>query len=340
MKPALLFFLATCLSCLSAKAQIITASPLLQNTYTNPVIADSYADPSYILADNGYFYLYGTGENIMKSKDLVNWTYVGRAFSTHRPDFVTGVKYYWAPCINKINDQYVLYFAMSKWGGIDNCGIGVAVSSTPEGPFMPYDNPLTAEKENGKLFLSYEIGVRNSIDPCYIEDNGHKYMFWGSFYGIYAIELSDDGLTIKPGAQKTKIAGNAYEGTYIYKKDGYYYFFGSKGSCCDGANSTYTTVCARSTNLLGPYTNKIGELLTNNKHEIMISGNSKWAGTGHNAEITTDINGNTWILYHAYSKKNPEIGRMVLMDQVKWENNWPYIEGGTPSSRAAAPILK
>ena len=54
MKPALLFFLATCLSCLSAKAQIITASPLLQNTYTNPVIADSYADPSYILADNGY----------------------------------------------------------------------------------------------------------------------------------------------------------------------------------------------------------------------------------------------------------------------------------------------
>ena len=53
----------------------------------------------------------------------------------------------------------------------------------------------------------------------------------------------------------------------------------------------------------------------------MISGNSKWAGTGHNAEITTDINGNTWILYHAYSKKNPEIGRMVLMAQVKWENN-------------------
>ena len=47
--------------------------------------------------------------------------------------------------------------------------------------------------DKGKLFISNEIGVQNSIDPFYIEEDGHKYLFWGSFRGIYGIELSDDG---------------------------------------------------------------------------------------------------------------------------------------------------
>jgi arabinan endo-1,5-alpha-L-arabinosidase len=46
-----------------------------------------------------------------------------------------------------------------------------------------------------------EIGVQNSIDPFYIEDDGKKYLFWGSFRGIYAIELNDDGLSLKPDAR-------------------------------------------------------------------------------------------------------------------------------------------
>ncbi len=70
------------------------------------------------------------------------------------------------------------------------------------------------------------------------------------------MELTDDALRIKPGAQKIQLAGSLTEGTYIYKRDGYYYLFGSAGSCCEGANSTYRVVVARSTNLAGPYVNK------------------------------------------------------------------------------------
>ena len=54
-------------------------------------------------------------------------------------------------------------------------------------------------------------------------------MFWGSFRGIWAIELADDGLSLKPGAGKRKIAGDQYEGTYIHKRDGYYYLIVSTG---------------------------------------------------------------------------------------------------------------
>ncbi|MCQ5178239.1 family 43 glycosylhydrolase, partial [Faecalibacterium prausnitzii] len=80
------------------------------------------------------------------------------------------------------------------------------------------DSPAGPFTDQGKLFRSNEIGVQNSIDPFYIEENGEKYLFWGSFRGIYYIELSEDGLHIRPGAKPTQIAGTAYEAVYVHKK--------------------------------------------------------------------------------------------------------------------------
>jgi arabinan endo-1,5-alpha-L-arabinosidase len=52
--------------------------------------------------------------------------------------------------------------------------------------------------------------------------------------------------------------GSTYEGSYIIKKDGYYYYFGSVGTCCEGKNSTYRVVVGRSESITGPYTDKAG----------------------------------------------------------------------------------
>jgi arabinan endo-1,5-alpha-L-arabinosidase len=218
-------------------------------TYTNPIVAASLPDPSIIKAHDGWFYLFATEDirntPIHKSKDLVNWELTGTAFTNStRPDFEPkgGL---WAPDINYIDGKYVLYYSMSVWGGEWTCGIGVATSDAPEGPYT----------DLGKLFRSNEIDVQNSIDPFYIEENGTHYLFWGSFRGIYAIELTSDGLSLKPGAEKQQVAGTAYEGVYIHKKNNLYYMFASVGSCCAGVNSTYTTVVGRSENLFGPYLN-------------------------------------------------------------------------------------
>ena len=325
-----------------ARGQVVAAFPNENGTYHNPVIASDGPDPSYIKADDGYFYLYSTGEKIWRSKNLTSWTYVGRVFSDYdRPNFVEGVSRFWAPCINKIGDKYVIYFAMSKWGGTDSCGIGVATSSTPSGPFIPYDKAGNSSSEHGKMFLSCEIGVKNSIDPCFFEEEGKKYLIWGSYTGgIYAIRLTDDGLEVMPGAEKVQIAATTYEGSYIYKRGEYYYFFGSINNCCDGANSIYTTVYARSKNLLGPYVNKTGGSLLAGRHEVLIHNNDNWAGTGHNGEILTDKNGDTWLLYHAYNKKNDSLGRLVLLDQIQWTvGGWPYVVASSPSAQAAAPVF-
>ena len=295
-----------------------------ENKYKNPVVGYSLPDPTVIKASDGYFYLYATEDTrnvpIHKSADLVNWSFVGTAFTEQsRPTYEPkgGI---WAPDINFINNQYILYYSMSLWGGEWTCGIGAATSDKPEGPFT----------DRGKLFRSNEIDVQNSIDPFYIEEDGKKYLFWGSFRGIYVIELSADGLSVMVGAEKRQVAGTAYEGVYIMKKDGFYYFFASIGSCCQGVNSTYTTVVGRSDKLFGPYLNKSGESMSANKHEIFIRGNDRFVGTGHNAELTADRDGKTWILYHAVDKTNPK-GRVLMLDEVQWANGWPYVEDSTPS---------
>lgn len=298
--------------------------------YQNPVVSKSLPDPTVIKASDGWFYLYATEDirntPILKSKDLVNWEFVGTAFTNEtRPDFEPGGGL-WAPDINYINGQYVLYYSMSVWGGEWTCGIGVATSDSPEGPFT----------DHGKLFRSNEIKVQNSIDPFYIEEDGKNYLFWGSFRGIYAIELTGDGLSLKPGAEKQQIAGTAYEGTYIHKKDDWYYLFASIGSCCEGVNSTYTTVVGRADNLFGPYKNKSGKRMMDNHHEVIIRGNDRFVGTGHNSEIVEDDAGNDWIFYHAVDKKNPQ-GRVLMLDQVNWNNGWPFVEGNTPSKEWNVP---
>lgn len=302
------------------------------NVYQNPVINYSLPDPSIIDGGDGYYYLYATEDirnlPIHRSKNLIDWEYVGTAFTERtRPNFEEkgGL---WAPDVSKIGDKYVMHYSMSVWGGEWTCGIGCATADKPEGPFT----------DHGKMFRSNEINVQNSIDPFYIEDGGKKYLFWGSFRGIYSIELSDDGLSVKEGAKPRQVAGTAYEGTYIHKKDGYYYFFASIGTCCEGLKSTYTTVVGRSENLFGPYVDKKGGKMLDNQHEILIQKNNSFVGVGHNSEIVTDKAGNDWMFYHGVSTKNPD-GRVLMMDKVEWKDGWPSVQGNTPSTEAEKPVF-
>lgn len=299
-------------------------------TYANPVYSSDLPDPEIIKARDGYFYIFATEEGtptpIIRSKDLVSWTLVGSAFTEEtRPSFEPngGV---WAPDINFISDQYVLYYSMSRWGGGETCGIGTATGASPAGPF----------NDHGKMFRSNEIGVHNSIDPFYIYVDGKNYLFWGSFFGIYYIELTENGLGIKYGAEKQKIAGSAFEAVNIHKRDDYYYLFASIGSCCEGVNSSYKLVVGRSKSLFGPYVDKNGKNMMDNGFEIVIDSNSKFVGNGHCSSIVQDDAGNDWILYHGIDVEKPD-RRVLLLDQVMWVDGWPMVNNGSPSLTAEKP---
>ena len=148
-----------------------------------------------------------------------------------------------------------------------------------------------------------------------------------------------DAIDPYPARRKLRrVAGTAYEGTYIHKKDGYYYFFASIGTCCEGLKSTYTTVVGRSKKLFGPYVDKNGKKMLDNHHEILIHKNEAFVGTGHNSEIVTDKAGNDWVFYHAVSTKNPG-GRVLMLDKVDWKDGWPSVSGNSPSSESERPVL-
>ena len=307
----------------------------MAQTYQNPVINRSLPDPTVIKAQDGHFYLYATEDThnvpIYRSDDLVNWRYVGTAFnnSTRPMDFVPngGI---WAPDINYINGQYVLYFSKSEWGKTWECGIGVAVSSRPDRGFH----------DAHKLFISSEIGIENCIDPCFVEDNGHNYLFWGSFHDIYGVELTEDGLAIKEGSTPQKIAGGLIEATMIVKHAGYYYLIGSAGSCCEGANSTYRLVMTRSQNLFGPYVDRNGRTAIGDNFSPLLNKSPEVYGPGHCSEFVEDEAGQTWVLYHGFQASDVDAGRVTYLDRINWgTGGWPTIQGMRPSTEAAIPIF-
>ncbi len=307
--------------------------PLQAGIYKNPVIAEDAPDPSVIRGNDGYYYLFSTAEHVYRSANLTKWTYLCQVFDGGtRPTFVEGVNTYWAPCVTKQDGRYVMYFALSTWGGGDTASIGVATATKPEGPYNIVGD--------GKLFTSAEVGVNNSIDPNYIEYRGSKYIVWGSWNGIWLIELTADGLAVKDINNKTQIAGTRFEAPYIYRRGHYFYLFCSIGACCEGANSTYETIVGRSRSLFGPYITKSGKKLMDNNYELFLTSNTPCIAPGHNSRIIEDEAGKTWMTYHGYIREKPNEGRVVWLDEVKWENDWPYIEGtGASSESLEGPVV-
>ncbi|MCF0061200.1 family 43 glycosylhydrolase [Dyadobacter chenwenxiniae] len=338
--------LASSAFCQTAQKQFDTKISIYQNPVFEPILAD----PTIIKADDGWFYAYGTMDDwgdgkgahlvpVVRSKDLVKWDFVKDAF-LKKPSWKEkgGI---WAPDVVKVNGKYYMYYAYSTWGDA-NPGVGLAVADSAAGPFT----------DLGKLFLSAEVNVPNSIDPFYIEADGKKYVFWGSYsnaptQGTYGVELSADGKTVPDLSEKFKIAAGDFEAVMIQKKGDYYYFFGSRENCCDGAKSKYHIRVGRSKDITGPFLDKDGkDLKERNSGSVLIQPNEKYAGTGHNARLITDNAGTDWLLYHAIDRSNPTVStganrRVLMLDKVTWKDNWPEILNAQPSiDKTAAPLLK
>jgi arabinan endo-1,5-alpha-L-arabinosidase len=315
-------------------------------TYTNPVITfSSVADPTVIRTDEG-FYLYATQTNsywipIYFSKDLVNWEFKRSAFrKATRPteDVLPGGGAFWAPEIRYINGKYVLYFSWAKWGDGSISYTAVATSDSPVGDFL-----------NAKPLLITDDFGSNCIDQFYYEEDGKKYMFVGSFNGIYVTELTDDGLSVKRGADgkpvlKKQVCGRAFEGTNIYKKGKYYYLFASINNCCpnNGMDSKYKVVVDRSENLLGPYVDRKGKDMLDNSWELVLEGDGEtFFGPGHNSIIIPDDAGTDWMIYHSYVKENGTVGgRLGMLDRIVWSaDGWPTIKKCVPSKGDLLPVF-
>lgn len=325
-------------SCRSASGPVQEA----ERAYENPVVTPVAADPSVIRGADRRYYLYATNENwgdgaglrvipIFASTNLTDWAFVGTVFDELPVWKQEGSL--WAPDVSFHDSTYYLYYAYSKWGDPNPC-MGLATAPHPAGPWTDLDRPV---------FCSKEIGVGNSIDAFAWDEDGERWLIWGSFHGIYAITLSDDGT--RPVGEKVRLADERFEAPYVYKRGPYYYLFLSAGTCCGGAESTYRVYAGRSRNLTGPYIDAEGRDLRKGGGSLVVQGDAHWAGPGHNAVVADDA-GTAWLVYHAMPRDDARLTngtnrREALIDPLVWsEDGWPYVEGRVPSAAPRpAPVV-
>ncbi len=194
------------------------------------------ADPTVIYItegeDKGYFYCYGTSDEIggygiqaWRSKDLARWETVGIAY---KPDFSVAWDSFnhWAPEIIYDDGLYYLFFNADHTykpkakNGERRKYLSVVVSETPYGPFkapnrrnangeqlsaaepvfdFSGDNPVLAAieaEENAKgregLIMEQTIDASPFKDPV----TGDKYLFW-SYYDTYGVGSFQYGVKMK-----------------------------------------------------------------------------------------------------------------------------------------------
>ena len=288
-------------------------------TYKNPVVNADYSDPDAIRVGDDYYMVSSSfthipGLPILHSKDLVNWRIIGHALKKQPPyDVYDKVQHgagVWAPSIRYHNNEFFIYYPDPDFG------IYLVKAKNINGP---WSEPVLIAAGKGL------------IDPCPLWDNDGKtylvHAYAGSRAGIKSIivvkEMNNEG---------TKIIGDAVmvydghekdptiEGPKFYKRNGWYYIFAPGG----GVSTGWQTVL-RSKNVYGPYERKV----------VMAQGNTPINGPHQGAWVTTQT-GEDWFL-HFQDKE--AYGRVVHLQPVKWNNDWPVIGVDKDGDGTGEPVL-
>ncbi|MEO7364870.1 MAG: glycoside hydrolase family 43 protein [Sphingomicrobium sp.] len=320
-------------------------------SFTNAVIDADFPDPALIKAPDGFYYAYATQSKpgdkwiniqLARSRDLVRWEQLGDALPD-KPGWASKTQDFWAPHVSRHGDTYYMYYSAKPDAALkdDKRGLclGVATAGGPLGPFVDKGSPLKC----GDGFVN--------IDPMAFDDpaTGKHWLYWGSgFQPLKVQELSADFMSFARGSAPTDLMPvikndpahyqELVEGSWVIRRGEFYYLFYSGNNCC-GPKAHYAVMVARSRSATGPF-----EKLAPNP--VILEARGKWLAPGHNA-IITDARGSDWMVYHAVDVRRPRAlpsdelntRRIMLIDQIKWRDGWPYVEG--PSEAATqAPRTK
>jgi beta-xylosidase len=271
----------------------------------NPILPGYFADPTIKkFGDTWYIYATTDGNNdgrgpaeVWSSKDFVNWTMYEMNWPISQGGF------YWAPDVTMgPGGKYHLLYNIP-------CQTYIGTGDTP---FGPWKNSLG---EDHVLIPDRVVpGVITLDSQIFTDDDGKNYVVFGT-WGIYPGGGCGIGLLnpdMKSVDKYAKIpnteATDFFEGPFLFKKDGIYYFTYSSASCHD---ATYKVQYAISrTSPLGPY--EFGK----NNPILQTSADSTVHGPGHHSVIR---NGNDYyMVYHRHNNPHSERGmhRQVCADKM------------------------
>ncbi len=291
----------------------------------SPVLPGLYADPHAAVFGNR-FYIYPTTDGypgwgstqfkVFSSDDLVNWVDHGVILDLPR-DLTWASERAWAPAAVEKNGKYYFYFSADT-------NIGVAVSTSPTGPFV---DPL------GRPLIPKGAYSGQMIDPMvFTDDDGQSYLYFGNGRG-YVVKLKDDMITLD-GTPVDITPSGFREAFFVFKRNGIYYFMWSVD---DTGSENYRVAYGISDSPMGPIEVK-GEILTKD-----LSLGIK--GPGHHSVVKVPGKDEYYIVYHRFAIPNGDgTHRETTIDRLEFHEDGtirkvvPTLESIRPVSVPAVPV--
>ena len=294
----------------TTSAQSTFTSDNGDNTFTNPLINLDFPDPDIIRVGTDYYMASSTfttfpGVPIAHSKDLVNWEIIGYTYDTlpsvRSYHIEEGKAMYrwgsWAPCIRYNKGKFYVFF------NVEFDGFYIASSSKPQGPY-------TIKKLGQPLY-----------DPSVLfDDDGRVYACYGSNTIMIAeFDKNLDKLITEPTSVFTGNCGTNFEGSHIYKRDGWYYI------CNTARGYNGMQLCMRSKNIYGPYESR-----------VISTDDMNYADAGlHQGGFIDTKQGETFFFMF---QDRDYVGRVPVLQPVNWIDGFPYI--GSKQGRALTTVKK
>ncbi|WPP52107.1 arabinan endo-1,5-alpha-L-arabinosidase [Catalinimonas niigatensis] len=289
--------------------------------------------------DTYYLFCTGRGISVFSSTDMQSWKEEKPVFDSPpewTQEAVSDFRgHFWAPDISFYDGKYYLYYSVSSFGK-NTSAIGLVTNTT-----LDPDDPNYQWEDQGMIVQSVPgRDLWNAIDPNIITDaQGYPWMTFGSFWeGMKLVKLipkrtalaePQEWYTIAkrertPFTPDAKAGDAAIEAPFIFKKDSIYYLFVSWDYCCRGENSTYKVVVGRSDKVTGPYLDKEGKAMDEGGGSLVIEGNERWAGVGHNSAYTFD--GKDYLVFHAYDSHDDGKPKLKIVEMGWDKEGWPVVD--------------
>lgn len=287
-------------------------------TYRNPIIHADYSDPDAIRV-GGDFYLTSSSMHctpalpILHSRDLVNWTIIGHAVKNLPHQFYDEVRQghgVWAPSIRHHDGRFWIVFPLPDHG---------IYLTTAENPRGPWTEPKCVLEGKGL------------IDPCILWDDD------GQVYLVHAYAKSRSGIRnrihvrpLSPDARRVLGEGRvvaaiderlpALEGPKWLKRNDWYYISAPSGGVAMGWQ-----VIFRSRHVYGPY-----------EERIVLAQRGTSINGPHQGALVDTADGEWWFLHF---QDMDLYGRVVHLQPVRWEDDWPLIGIDQDAAGVGRPAL-
>jgi arabinan endo-1,5-alpha-L-arabinosidase len=283
-------------------------------------------DPSTVIAENGKYYVYATGNGLPMSISDDGWSWrraggVMQAVPGGKPGadvIARGGNNTWAPDVIKVGDKYFLYYAAP--GTQPKAAVGLLI-----GKALDPSSPEYKWEDGGPVVWSDGVEDSNAIDPGVFRDptNGTLWLTYGSYFGyIRLVELDPKtGKRLYPARKALNVAINSEASIVIYR-DGWYYLLVTHGSCCQGANSSYNIRMGRAKKVTGPFLDNMGIDMLQGGGKLFLGSGNRYVGPGHFGLL--DL-GDGVQKFSCHYEADLDRGGISVLDirPLLWRDGWP-----------------